>query len=1085
MTADRFDACSTYVDLSNQLFDHTISERSLRQSARELPSIDLVLLDRLAQRAEEWAAVEPRRAWAIAKVAYSAASLQQCEPYLLAMAAWYLGRAANDWAQPKRVQAAISHARRGFQQLNQPAWVAACDWQLNALPWTRPSFSEAAQTLQRALAVLEDSHFDRFIPYCRLALAYAQVLTGNLERAIENIQISKNKFLSDGDQLNLARCWFYEAGCLRRQDRIDDAFKTLEKALQVFEANPAPVDSAKVHYQIGLCYLLKTENLSEAGRHFEQAIALFSKSDLDLWRAMCQTNLGSVYFISGNLVRAEKQYQDARKSFIRHAIAGLLADNLNDSGELNKRMGRLELSIAQFKQAEQLDEKLGSQLPAAIAITNLGEAYGQSGRYQDALYHLERAAERLTALQSYLRLGACERMTALIWSQLGLPEIAHQHLDSASRCYETANHKAILSSVNNYRANIFLDQGKGSHAVECLEKSLSIAEQYGIKPQASLARRLLGEVLIQIGRGAEAIQHLEQAQSDFTDMGMSMEQAASLVALGTAYAAIHDPDRARTAFEQALRLSAQGLPEVEWRATIGLADLAEARLDSAAAMRYYRKGLAVFTKIRRNFWQPALAGSYLQSPARIFDQAIALAAQTGWPLDALCLIEQSKAATFLRQLTMVRSAVGDSKSQELLDLGAEIGFLQDKLRASFETALPFQNALQNRQIRVQLIEKIKQYDHLKSRLERQSAANPSPSTLPQEFSLHTFKTLACHALGEKWAALDYYWTEQQVMVTVITPNDVQILSSAVTNRMLMALDACNRARQNAQLPTASDLEFLGTALIPASLEACLTPDTHLLLAPHKKLHAVPWASLRPGFSSQPLVCNCIPTVIPSLHSLTLLLERGALKRSPSRASGLLVGLSNFKGVRPALPRVLDEIGAIQSRLDSGGQVLSEELATWENLLRLSGQPQSAHRKTNLARFAWLHIASHFFADTQTGRLSGLALWDGDIWLDQLRDVAPLPNLVTFSACNSNLSFVYAGDEHVDLSSTCLIAGANSVVGNLWPVLDQAAGKFMPRFYEHYLAGLSPALSVALVQRECIHAGEDLGNWAGFNCIGVP
>jgi tetratricopeptide (TPR) repeat protein len=1085
MIAISSDSYSAYLDLSNQLFDHKISERNLLKSGTALPAIDLILLDQLGRRAGELAPSEPRRSWAIAKVAYSVTSLQKCDPYMLAMAGWYLGRAANDWAQPKRVNAAISRARQGFQKLNQIAWVAACDWQLNALPWSRPSFSQAAQTLQHALGVLENSHFDQFVPHCRLALAYAQILTGNLDRAIENIQACENKFLADGDELNLARCWLHKASCFRRQDRIDDAFKTLEKALQVFEENKVPVDIAKVHYQIALCYFLKVENLSEASLHFEKAMDLFSKSDLDLWRATCLMNLGSVYFMSGNLVGAEKHYQNARKCFIRHDVPGLLADNLNDSGELNKRMGRTELSIEQFKQAEQLNQRLGAQLPGAIAITNLGEAYRQSGRYQDALYHLERAEAHLKSLKSYLRLGTCEQLTAQIWSQLGQPAVAHEHLDRASHYYEMANHKVVLSSVNNDRANIFLDQGKGSNAVECLEKSLSIAEQYGINPQASLACRLLGEVLVRIGRGEEAIKYLERARSGFMAMGMSMEHAASLVALGTAYASINDSTKAKTAFEQALRLSTQVLPEIEWRAIIGLADLAEARLDIDEAIRYYRQGLEVFTKIRRNFWQPALAGSYLQSPARVFDKAISMASKTEWALDAIRFIEQSKAATFLRQLTTKYSSGGDPKSQELVDIGAEIGFLQDKLRVSFETTLPFQSAFQNRQIRSQLIEKVKQYDHLKARLERQAVSNQSPSRLFQEFNLQIFKTLTSNALGEKWIALDYYWTDQQVIITVITPKDIHILSSAVTNRMIMALDACNRARQNAQLPTESDLEFLGTWLIPASLEAYLTPDTYLLLAPHKKLHAVPWASLKPGFSSQPLVCDCIPTVVHSLHSLALLLERGSLNRSPNCASGLLVGLSNFKGLRQALPRVMDEIGAIQFRLDSHGQVLSEESATWENLLRLSGKPKSTDRTNNLSRFAWLHIASHFFADTQTGRLSGLALWDGDIWLDQLRDLAPLPNLVTFSACNSNLSFVYAGDEHVDLPSTCLIAGANSVVGNLWPVLDQVAGKFMPRFYDHYLAGLSPSLSVAIVQRECIHGGEGLGNWAGFNCIGMP
>jgi CHAT domain-containing protein len=195
---------------------------------------------------------------------------------------------------------------------------------------------------------------------------------------------------------------------------------------------------------------------------------------------------------------------------------------------------------------------------------------------------------------------------------------------------------------------------------------------------------------------------------------------------------------------------------------------------------------------------------------------------------------------------------------------------------------------------------------------------------------------------------------------------------------------------------------------------------------------------------------------------------------------LAVGLSTFDGKRRDLPQVRSEISSLRSKLGPDGVCLAEEDATWENILQLAQGSAEG-----LSRFAWLHVASHFFSHPQRGRLSGLALRDGDVWLDTLRDLAPLPGLVTVSACNSSSSFIHEGDEHVDLPSVCLAAGADSVVGSLWGVLDQAAAGFSAGFYSHYLGGLGPAKAVAQTQRELITRGEPASQWAGFICIGAP
>jgi CHAT domain-containing protein len=139
----------------------------------------------------------------------------------------------------------------------------------------------------------------------------------------------------------------------------------------------------------------------------------------------------------------------------------------------------------------------------------------------------------------------------------------------------------------------------------------------------------------------------------------------------------------------------------------------------------------------------------------------------------------------------------------------------------------------------------------------------------------------------------------------------------------------------------------------------------------------------------------------------------------------------------------------------------------------------------LSQFDWLHIASHMFADTRTGRLSGIVLWDRDIWIDQLLDLAPLPHLVTFSGCNSIYTYLHQGDEHVGLPTTCFVAGANTIIGSIWSILDISGATFMAAFYNRYFHGLPPALAIVETQREMMLRGEDLRCWAGFVCMGIP
>ena len=1083
---DYGDPHHAYLNLANALFENRISERNLSHTIEKLPPLEKTLLNKLAEIAEGFALTEPRHGWAIARVADQAATSQKCEPFLQSLAAWYLSRAANHWGQPKKVKTAIARARRGFRKLGEKGWIAACGWQSNILSWTKSDIVLSVKELQQALIDLQQEGFFQFVPDCQRALGYSQLLIGEFEKASGNFLASEAAFAAKGDTLNQAHCWLNEASLLRRQSHYDEALLLLNRALKVFEKVPAPIDIAHVYYQLATINLLRTENLSQAISYLEKAQHIYVETNLELWWADCTTNLGTIYMQNGLFKKADKLLKHARPSLTRHGVLGLLADNLNDSGKLNMLRGRPRLSIKQYQDAEKLHEMLGIKLQAAIDAANLGEVYGQIGQYQNALHHLERAITSLKTFESPHRLGSCERYMAMIWSELGRPTLAHEHLDRAVACFEKTKQKALLASVYNSRASVYIQQGQPTEAIECLKKSQSYSEEQGLQPQVALASRLLGEALLNAGRGSEAVDHLMRANAAFAEMGMTYERAAVLVALGFYYIQSSNVNSARAAFNEALQISQIIFPEIEWRTQAGLADLAKIEGNIQNETHAYQLGVKALSKIRQNLWQPSLVGSYLNSPSEFFDRATALIAKVESAEHALGFIEENKATGFLQQLLVSPNAGNTKKSQELNDIKAQINWLQQQFRVSFDTSFLLKSEIQTRQLKSQLIEKASLYNVKTEQLERQYHSGNADGAMIPSFDLTVFRTLATQRIGNSWLALDYHLTDNELIIIAIAPTSVETHVVPLSMRIRMALKTATQPKydQVSQGPTQRDLGILGRLLIPAQIVDLLTPDTYLFLVPHKYLHRIPWAALQPDIDSEPLVRLCMPCIIPSLRGLVAFWKRTTLRRSIRRKNGLLVGVSNFQGIRTDLPYVKDEILALKQKLGPRGSLLSEKDATWQNLKGLCTKDGQNRKRAGLSRFDWFHIASHAFADMYTGRLSGIALADGDVWLDNLIELAPLPTLVTLSACDSIYSYIYSGDEHMGLPATCLAAGADCVVGSIWPIVDKRAAEFSISFYDKYWKGSSPAQAVAQIQRELADQNEPINSWAGFVCVGA-
>ncbi len=1067
-------AFQAYLNLANDVLTGDIAAGELPETIGQLPALDQELLEHLAQHAEKVALSSPRHAWAITQLADSAA--HNSDLLLQARAAWYLARSCNHWGQPKRVAEAIARARQGFEVLNETGWLAACDWQLNHLSWTKPNFDEATRQLESALAGLERAALEVFALQCRLSLSYAQILIGDFASAQANLEICEAAFSARQDPLNLARCWYNQASSQRRQSNFDQAYLWLERALEAFERCHAPLDAAKTRYLFGYWYFLSGRDFQKAQENFEQAASVFSAQGMQPWVAVCQGGLAQINIQNGNLAQAMQELHLARAAFIEHGIASLTADTHNDSGQLALMMGDLAASLEHFNQAEKIYQSVGMELAATNALANKGLCLALQGRFQDALNALERSQKRFQEWGNPYRLAACELYLARIWADLNQYPAAHAHLDQAEKLYLEVKQQAMLGLVYNQRALIFSLDGRNDEAAAALKAALEISRASGLAPQAALAERRLGEMLSRVGQLADARELLAGAETSFRQMGMGIEQAASLASLGDYYIQTDASKDAEKAFQEALTLCKGAMPEIEGRVHAGLAALAEEHGDLAAALGHYREAVQSIAKLRDSFWQPSLAGSYLRSARVTLDRSVQLAAKLGAHDLALDFIEGSKAQTSARQLSFAMVAPGSVMPAEIHDLWLQIQAMQAQFRAIYDPAPWSRSSSGAQALQARLIASVRTYDERLAEIERKTARPISGQNL--EFDAFRFVEQASARLGKSWLALDYYLTETTVSIVMLTPERVTVREVGLSKRARMALDVCTHSRLGAASISLQDLKVLGQVLLPDEMQAYLpSSSTPLIIAPHRELHSIPWAALKTPWADQALVQVCIPRQVPSLQLLQLIWQRAAEGLPPERNMGLLLGISDFLGKRPPLPLTVPEVRDIAGQAHPGSLVLIDADATWDALLNLADADQG------LASFAFFHVASHINHDSRTGRLSSLALSDQEIALDHFRDLAPLPGLVTLSACNGAQSLVYEGDEHIGMANTCLIAGANTVIASLWPVLDSAAALSMTGFYQGFFSGLSPAEALAKAQRVAIKNGEALQNWAGFLCSG--
>ena len=357
------------------------------------------------------------------------------------------------------------------------------------------------------------------------------------------------------------------------------------------------------------------------------------------------------------------------------------------------------------------------------------------------------------------------------------------------------------------------------------------------------------------------------------------------------------------------------------------------------------------------------------------------------------------------------------------------------------------------------------------------------------------------ALAEDEAVLEYILTDPVSYCLAISRDHVAVFKLANRTQIGKQVDQVVATVRKNGVFGAPETVLYAALLGPA--ESVVSAKARLIIIPDGPLHALPFEVIGPT-ADRRLLSSHIVTYSPSGTVLTLLSEKGGAAASvpvlavATGIDGLVNADVHASAQQPfgninrdvfdygqplsPLPAANGEARAVAGILGGKSVVLLGDAAT-----------ESALKKQPLEQFRVLHFAVHGLVSTKFPERSALVLYpdpagneDGYWQAREIARTALKADLVTLSSCDVGSGPVIGEEGVSNLVRPFLIAGARTVVANLWQSNDDFNRGLMREFYGRLAAGVDKGRALQQAKLEMIRKyGEDASPrlWAGFIMVG--
>jgi CHAT domain-containing protein/predicted negative regulator of RcsB-dependent stress response len=757
-------------------------------------------------------------------------------------------------------------------------------------------------------------------------------------------------------------------------------------------------------------------------------------------KALLHFYRGHCYLDKGQIGKAGDEYRAAQDFYTNFRFYYQIARAYERMGVVNRRLGRLNEALKSYQQCLQVIEAHGVADVFLDYLIGLGLVYAELGETEKANSFYQKA------------------------------------LEGASREGDLTRQSIALGNLGQ----LWLDVGDSQRAFDYTKQAYDLQESNG-DPHTTISLSInIIDVLAQTKNFDEAKNWADQTVARLSGFDFALLKGETYLNVGKLQLQLADLEKAADSFSKALAISVakDAVPQqIEALNMLAETNRRAARLDTA--MTYVSRAVELVDKYpyAHQKWNTR---AYLARINR--DAGDITIAETNF-----------KASIDL--IGKVASEIVDNEQRSSFS---------EKIQPIFEDMVLLQLAKNDDETAFQFAEK-ERAQVFKVLLESSFETAPDPApiaaltkllptiTAPQNFLLSDLQG----QLKDNEVVVEYEVTDQQVLAWVIDPDTFETIEIPISRDSLESWVADFRKYTNAD--SLNDFDGLEKTYPPveslcrrlykellAPVSGFIDESDLIYFIPDEALHYLPFAALMD--SSKFLVEQHPIVMAPSAEILCYLLTNKQI--APVAEKRLFAVATD-----PELTSSFVEVRRVATRYANADTLIGPQVTEEDVRRKLQEQFDvilfSLHGRVNEKRPFYSALVIN--PDSVS---SGFSPTDEHLMTQEIQAEFKLQaDLVYLSACESASGRLYRGEGIVGLQRAFLIAGANSVIANLWKVDDGFAGNQTVQFFNAWSRGnFSKAEALRQAQIGLIHQlrkSEAFKKnphpylWASVTLAGIP
>lgn len=241
---------------------------------------------------------------------------------------------------------------------------------------------------------------------------------------------------------------------------------------------------SKATYTRGVAFFYMN-NYDSALIYWEKAMGFYARSDNQKKIGDCLQNIGQIFELKGNIIKANENYQHSLQIFEKLNLQDRAANMLNIIGTLNTNLENFDIAENYYKRALDIYTRIRKQDPNnkyiqlgfAVTHNNLGTVSIRKKQLSNAMLYFEKAKELFSQPPDSFYLAFVLHNLGAIHSDLGNYQQAEKYLNESVRYNKSIENVQLNTMTLSAKGDLMLKEKNPLRALKYYQESMLIAEE--------------------------------------------------------------------------------------------------------------------------------------------------------------------------------------------------------------------------------------------------------------------------------------------------------------------------------------------------------------------------------------------------------------------------------------------------------------------------------------------------------------------------------------------------------------------------------------------------------------------------------